>query len=112
MTPELRSEFWVQALLARVQSAGASAFVTRRGDGDAGAVLVKIAKLDGTARLLSPARDGFGERVFLELTGKSAGPDEASIDEYLKRSASRDSDLWIIEIEDKLGRDFLTERID
>jgi hypothetical protein len=112
MSSELRAQLWVQALIRRAEVGGASAFVTKRGDGDAGAVLIKVARLDGTARLLSPARDGGGERIFLDLTGKAAGPDEPSIDAYLQRSASRDSDIWIIEIEDKQGRDFLTERVD
>ncbi|MFY7762129.1 DUF1491 family protein [Aquidulcibacter sp.] len=109
---ELRSDIWVQALLRTAQSQGASGYVVRRGDETAGAVLVKVASLDGTARLLTPARDGVGERIYLDLTGKTAGPDEASIDAYLSKRAAQDQDVWIVEIEDKLGRSFLTERVD
>lgn len=109
---DLRSDIWVQALLRTAQSQGAAGFVVRRGDETAGAVLVKVASLDGTARLLVPARDGVGERIYLDLTGKTAGPDEASIDAYLSKRASQDQDIWIVEIEDKLGRSFLTERVD
>jgi len=109
---ELRSDIWVQAFLRTAQSQGASGYVVRRGDETAGAVLVKVASLDGTARLLIPARDGVGERIYLDLTGKTAGPDEASIDAYLSKRAAQDQDVWIVEIEDKLGRSFLTERVD
>jgi hypothetical protein len=109
---DLKSEVWVQALLRTVQSQAAFGHVVRRGDAAAGAALVKIARLDGTARLLVPARDGGGERIFLDLTGKVAGPDEASIDAYLAKRASQDADVWIVEIEDKQGRHFVTERVD
>ena len=109
---DLRSDIWVQALLRTAQSLGAAGFVVRKGDETAGAVLVKVARLDGTARLLIPARDGAGERIYLDLTGKTAGPDERSIDAYLSKRASQDQDIWIVEIEDKLGRSFLSERVD
>jgi hypothetical protein len=109
---QLRTWIWVQALLRTAQAQGAMGYVTRRGDSDAGAVLVKVARLDGTARLLVPARDGDGARIYMDLTGKSAGPDEASIDAYLRKRAAGDSDIWCVEIEDREGRSFLTERID
>lgn len=109
---DLRSDIWVQALLRTAQSLGAAGFVVRKGDETAGAVLVKVARLDGTARLLIPARDGAGARIYLDLTGKTAGPDEPSIDAYLSKRASQDQDIWIVEIEDKLGRSFLSERVD
>jgi hypothetical protein len=109
---EIRTDFWVHALLRTVQFHGAMAYVVRRGDETAGAVLIKINKLNGTARLLVPARDGQGERMFLDLTGKTAGPDEASIDAYLTKRRAQDQDVWIIEIEDRLDRDFVVEPVD
>jgi hypothetical protein len=109
---ELRTEIWVQALLRTAQANGAMGYVVRRGDSDGGAVLVKISRLNGTARLLVPARNGDGQRIYLDLTGKTAGPDEASIDAYLAKRANQDRDIWSVEIEDRDGRSFLTERID
>jgi hypothetical protein len=109
---DLRTEIWVAALLRTAQAQGAMGYVVRRGDNDAGAALVKVARLDGTARLLVPARDGEGVRIYLDLTGKTAGPDEASIDTYLHKRARQDNDIWIVEIEDREGRSFLSERVD
>jgi hypothetical protein len=109
---ELRTEIWVKAVLRSAQSQGAMGYVVRRGDNDGGAVLVKVSRLDGQARLLVPARDGEGQLIYLDLTGKTAGPDEASIDAYLHKRASQDNDIWIVEIEDRQGRCFLTERVD
>ncbi len=48
---ELKTEFWASALIRRAEIGGAFAGVVRKGDADAGAVLVKVATLDGRARL-------------------------------------------------------------
>jgi len=112
MTPELKTEIWVSALIRRAQIEGAFAAVARRGDADAGAVMVKVATLDGRARLYGPARDGDGERVWLDLSAGSLGDDEREVDAYCRRRAENDPDLWVIEIEDKKGRHFLMERVD
>jgi hypothetical protein len=109
---EIRTDFWVHALLRTVQAHGAMAYVVRRGDDTAGAVLIKVTKLDGTARLLVPARNGDGVRIFLDLTSKTAGPDEASIDVYLTTRSAQDQDIWIVEIEDRLDRNFVIEQVD
>ena len=109
---ELKTEFWVSALIRRAQIAGVFAGVVRKGDADAGAVLVKVATLDGRARLYAPARDGQGERIWLDLSRGPLGENEAEIDAYANKRANGDPDIWIIEIEDKHARNFLSEPID
>jgi hypothetical protein len=109
---ELKTEFWASALLRRAAIAGAFGGVTRKGDADAGAVLVKVATLDGRARLYAPARDGQGERIFLDLSAGSLGDTEADVDAYIRKRSETDPDLWVIEIEDKHGRHFLMEPVD
>jgi hypothetical protein len=108
---ELKTEFWVSALIRRVAIGGASAIVARKGDADAGAVLVKVATLDGRARLLAPARDGEGARIWLDLSAGPLGEDEGAVDAYARQRAETDPDLWVVEIEDKHGRNFLNEPI-
>lgn len=109
---ELKTDFWASALVRRAAIAGAFAGVTRKGDVDAGAVLVKVATLDGRARLYAPARDGEGERIFLDLSAGSLGDVEGDVDAYVRKRAENDPDLWVIEIEDKHGRHFLMEPVD
>lgn len=109
---ELKTEFWASALLRRAAIAGAFGGVTRKGDTDAGAVLVKVATMDGRARLYAPARDGEGERIFLDLSSGTLGDVEANVDAYARKRADTDPDVWVIEIEDKHGRHFLMERVD
>jgi hypothetical protein len=109
---ELKTWIWAQALVRRAQVGGAFATVARRGDSDAGAVLVKVATSRGKARLFAPAQDGDGARIWLELSAGALGEDEAAIDAYADKRAKSDPDLWVIEIEDRQGRNFLTEPVD
>ena len=107
----LPSRLWIEALVRRAQLSGASAFIVQHGDDDRGDVLIKVARLDGTAAYL-PSTNLEGERVFLNLEIQGVGPDEAGVDDYVRRAKSRDSDLWIVEIEDREGRAFLTEPVE
>lgn len=109
---ELKTEIWASALIRRAGIAGAFAGVTRKGDTDAGAVLVKVATLDGRARLYAPARNGDGERIFLDLSAGQLGEDERDVDAYVRKRAETDPDVWVIEIEDRHGRHFLMEPVD
>lgn len=109
---ELKAEIWAAALIRRAQAGGAFAAVARKGDADAGAVLVKVATLDGRARLYAPARDGEGERVWLDLSAGTLGDEERAVDAHARRRAENDPDLWVVEIEDRQGRHFLQERVE
>jgi hypothetical protein len=109
---ELKTWIWAQALIRRAQVLGAFATVARRGDSDAGAVLVKVAMMNGKAKLFAPAQDGEGERIWLNLSNGALGEEEPAIDAYARKRADTDPDLWVIEIEDKQGRHFLTEPVD
>ncbi|MFN4024044.1 MAG: DUF1491 family protein [Hyphomonas sp.] len=112
MMERLPARLWTDALIRRASLAGASAFVVQHGDDQRGDVLVKVSRLDGTAAAYAPSMSMDGERVFLNLAVQGIGPDEKSVDDYVARAKARDSDLWIIEIEDREGRHFLTEQVD
>ena len=109
---ELKTEVWASALIRRATIAGAFAAVARKGDADAGAVLVKVATLDGRARLYAPARNGAGGRSWLDLSAGPLGENEPDVDGYVRKRSATDPDLWVIEVEDKQGRHFLQEPID
>jgi hypothetical protein len=109
---DLKTDLWAAALMRRAQVAGAFAGVVRKGDPDAGAVLVKVATLDGKARLYAPALGSDGERIYLDLSRGPLGNEERAVDEYARKRAAGDPDVWLIEIEDRAGRHFLTETVD
>jgi hypothetical protein len=106
----LKSEIWVKAYLRRCAVAGAPAVVARRGDTDAGVIFVRIYRLDGTAELFGPAPAGFdaddGERRWTSIAGPAS---ERDVDARLERERDLDPDLWIVDVEDRLGRHFLDE---
>lgn len=102
----LTADFWVSAYLARLRLADIPAYVTAKGDPTAGAVVVKIATLDGLARAYQRsydmAQDG---RIWVVLSEGA----ERAVDEALARQRARDPDLWIIELEDRQGRTLLDQ---
>lgn len=110
----LKSGLWVAAYIRRCQIEGAFAVVRRRGAEEAGAVFVKISRLDGTADLFGPApQTAFADarpadRCFSPcVAGEPAA--EADIEAYLIREIRFDSDIWIVEVEDRAGRHFLDQ---
>jgi len=106
----LKSEFWVKWYLRQASSAGGMGVVVRHGDDTAGAIFIKVNRLDGTADLYGPAPPaldgGDGERRFQRLT-PHAPPSEADADALLAREMRFDSDLWVIEVESPSGSHFL-----
>lgn len=108
----LPTHVWVDALVRRVQVAGASAFVIQAGDASRGDVLVKVARLNGQAHIYAPRTGLDGDRMFVDLTLQGIGPEERETDQYITRARQRDSDLWVVEIEDRDGRHFLTEAVE
>ena len=106
MAPRLASGVWVSAYLARLRVAAIPVYVTVRGDATAGAVIVKLATLDGQAQAFQRITDAAtGGREWDVL----AGGDEASVDAVIARARARDRDLWVIEVEDRQGRAMLEE---
>nr|WP_217360467.1 MULTISPECIES: DUF1491 family protein [unclassified Aliiroseovarius] len=102
----MTADVWVSAYLTRLRLAGIPAFVTRKGDVTAGAVLVKLNTLDGRAVAYQRSFDLItGERAWVVL---SEG-EERDVDAALSRQKSFDPDLWVIEVEDKSGRHLLDE---
>lgn len=103
--PRLKTGIRVAAQLRRAEIAGVFATIARRGDADAGMVAVKVYLGGKRARLFVESRDEKGDPLWREpLNGEAA---EAAVDQYLDRESRFDRDLWIVEIEDRLGRTFV-----
>lgn len=106
MSARLASGIWVSAYLRRLQLEGIAGYVISRGDDTAGAVLVKLALMNGQARAYTR---GFvlqaDTRVWQVLV---EGP-EHDVDAAIARQRGFDPDLWVIEVEDARGRDLLSE---
>lgn len=109
LTPRLKPGIFARALIRRAEVAGAYATVVKKGLEEAGAVFLKISKLDGTALVLSQARAGEGELVWMRPLGESTDDERANA--YFEKQLKFDPDIWIVEIEDRQGRAFVDEKI-
>jgi hypothetical protein len=107
----LKSAIWVAAYLRRCQTAGVFGAVRRRGAEEAGAVFVKVTTLDGNAMLYVPAPQTVYDdsrpvdRYFVPIA--TAPVPEQKVEERLAKEIRFDPDAWIVETEDKAGRQFL-----
>ncbi len=106
----LSTDVWVAALIRRAELGGAFAMIAHKGDARGGTVLVKVYNpLARAARLYAEAVRGEGERIWMPPI---ASTEERDIDAYVERQRGRDPDLWLVEIEDREGRHFLTEPVE
>jgi hypothetical protein len=105
----LKSAIWVSAYIRRLSTEGIAVAVVRRGAEEAGAIFIKVNRLDGTADVYGPApqtvfdEDRPTERLWTRATG-SEPVDETKAEEFLARQRRFDPDLWVIEVEERTGR--------
>ena len=108
----LKSAIWVAAYIRRCQTEGIFAAVRRHGADEAGAIFIKVNRLDGNADLYGPApQTAFDEaqpsdRAFVSPLKTQPAP-EADVEAYLAREMRFDPDVWIVETEDRGGRHLL-----
>ncbi len=91
----VKAGIWVQAALRLGQADGRYGVVIRKGDADAGGVLVALRGAAGVV-VLNQIRQAGGELAWLRGTG--AEPvNESVADAYIGRQVHYDPDLWVIE---------------
>ncbi|SFK14226.1 hypothetical protein SAMN04487991_3962 [Celeribacter neptunius] len=102
----LTAEIWTSAYLTRLRLNDIPAFVVKKGDATAGAVLVKLNTLDGQAKVFQREFNLMEDRRDWAVLAEG---EERDVDASLAKQRSFDPDLWIIEVEDRLGRTLLDE---
>jgi hypothetical protein len=95
--PRVKAGLWVSAALRLSFHDGRGGAVLRRGDEDAGGILVVLRGRDGLSVLTAMTGAG-GERNWLRATG-AAPVDQAEADAYVDRQIARDPDLWVVEFD-------------
>ena len=110
MEARLKTGIWIKALIRRCDLATIAAAVVARGDGDLGAVLIKLNGRDDGFSVLSQARGPDGELLWMRATGAEPVA-ETDADSYIARQRRRDPDLWVIEIESRSPAAILDGRI-
>lgn len=98
----LPTGFQVSAQVRAAGAQGVAMTVARKGDPDRGAIIIKVNRLDGGFSALSQVRRN-GKLVWLRASGP-APTTEAEVDAYIARQVKYDSDVWVVEVEDRQGR--------
>ncbi len=95
--PRLKAGIWVAAALRLGQARGKPGMLLRRGDDDAGGILVILRGRSGNT-LLSQFRDTHGRLAWMQATGPTPVDDQAT-ESYVDKRIAFDGDLWVIEFE-------------
>ena len=98
----LKSEVLVRAGLRLCAHRAVPVTVVHRGDPDAGAIVLKVNRLQDGCTVLVQAWGETGRAVWLSASGE-APVSEPEADALLERHLSRDPDLWVLEVEDRGG---------
>ena len=93
----IKAGIWVQTALRLGNASGRYGVVLRRGDPDAGGVLVVLRGRDGMV-VLGRITTAGGEAAWLRGTGP-APVTEADADAYVARRVRSDPDLWVLEFD-------------
>ncbi len=97
VTPRIKAGMWVQAALRLGNADARHGMVIRKGDPDAGGVLVAL-RGHGGMMILSRITDSTGETAWLRGTGDTPVEDPVA-DAYIARQVKYDPDLWVIEFD-------------
>jgi hypothetical protein len=95
--PRIKAGMWVGMALRLGNADGRFGAVLRKGDPDAGGVLVMLRGREGLS-VLSQVRSADGELAWMRATGP-APVDQEAADAYVARQVKYDSDLWVLEFE-------------
>ncbi|HXY99765.1 MAG TPA: DUF1491 family protein [Stellaceae bacterium] len=110
MEPRLKTRIQVMAAVRQCAVRAIPIVIARRGDEDAGTILIKLNRLEHGFTVLAQTRLPQGDLAWLRATGEAA-VDEATADAYIARQVQRDPDLWVVEIEDREGRPIFSGRV-
>ena len=101
--PRLATRVWVQAQVRLCDINFIPLIIARRGDPDAGAVILRLLR-DGRRNLLLRRHTGMdGAAVWGVVAGQDMAGDEEA-DAHIEREISRDPDIWIIVVDDPKAR--------
>ena len=95
--PRVKAGLWVKMALRMADLGGRSGMVLRKGDPDAGGVLVVLRGREGIA-VLSQMRTAEGELSWMRATG-TAPVGQTAADAYVERQIGFDPDLWVLEFD-------------
>ncbi len=108
MDARLPAHLEVGGWLRRAQAVGGFGTVIRKGERDAGTILILTIESGRNACAFErmPTPDGAREWV---VTNRQGAEKPHEFDDWLTRRGSRDPDLWVIELDTPLGERLVAE---
>lgn len=100
---KLKAKLFVHAAIRRCGIEAIPVVVARKGDEDAGTVMVKVNRGDRSAEVYTQARDAAGTLGWLKATGPEPVPEDKA-DAYISRAREVDYDVWVLEVDSRDGR--------
>ncbi|MDE2562957.1 MAG: DUF1491 family protein [Sphingomonadales bacterium] len=97
MTARLPAHVEVTGWIRAAEAAGGFGMVVKKGERDAGTLLIVCVQRDGTSVLYERMPQLDGTRAWTETRVQSA-ENKQEFEDYLARRASQDDDLWIVEL--------------
>lgn len=97
--PRLKTDLWIRAQIRLCDISFIPAVIGRKGDPDAGQVIIRRDLRNGTCELFARTILDGGGRGWRRLGGP-APLDRKAADALVDRECEFDPDLWVLEIED------------
>ncbi len=95
----LKAEIWVKAQIRLCDLQSVPCVVVRKGDPDAGSILLKLNRLSEGVEVFSQVRTADGVRAWMRASGDEP-VEESKADDYIAKQLNFDPDIWVLEIED------------
>ena len=103
MEERLPTELWIAAHVRQCATKGVPVYITRKGEPNAGTVIVKIVIRGMGCRVFNQFRSPEGKMGWFDLY-EGQIVDETRADQYIKQARDRDPDVWVVEVEDVNGK--------
>ncbi len=108
MQARVKAELWIKAHIRKCNVEAIPATVVRRGDDQAGALIIKVNHLGPGCAVLVPTNNLDGGQKWRSALVENLVP-EADADAYIEQQLKIDPDIWVLEIEDRQGRHLIDD---
>ena len=96
----LSSDSWISSYRQHLQLEGIPVYILKKGNSVAGSILIKVSMSGDLAKVYHNVLDAKGDSNWDVLIEGN----HEEIDKSLERQISFDSDLWLLEVEEKEGK--------
>ena len=97
----LSSEFIVNAFIKTARLNMLDAYMVRRGDRKSGEIFLRLNNLSGQSKIYSYRKSNTNS--YWDIYGSTSWQEDRLINDKIEKIINIDSDVWILELEDKGG---------